>query len=119
MRRRWLTATLRWLPRLALLLVALDIFYLTRIWPDFDALAAGPAPVSAYIQQHRAEHPEESLHWVPVGRRGHSAVVRRVVVAAEDARFHRHYGVDWRAVREAAQENWEAGRIERGASTIT
>ena len=119
MRRRWPTAVLHGLTRLALLLVALDAFYLTRIWPDFDALAAGPAPVSAYIQQYRADHPEEALHWVPVGRRGQSPALRRVVVAAEDARFHHHYGVDWRAVREAAEENWEAGRIERGASTIT
>lgn len=117
---RWLPGwAIRRLPHLLLLLVALDIFYLSRIWPDFDALAAGPAPVSAYIQQHRTEHPEEALHWVPVGRRGQSATLRRVVVAAEDARFRQHYGVDWQAVRKAARENWEAGGIRRGASTIT
>lgn len=122
-KRGWFPWLVGWailrLPHLLLLLAALDIFYLSRIWPDFDALAAGPAPVSAYIQQHRVEHPEETLHWVPVGRRGQSATVRRVVVASEDARFRQHYGVDWQAVRDAARENWEAGRIVRGASTIS
>jgi monofunctional biosynthetic peptidoglycan transglycosylase len=40
------------------------------------------------------------------------------VVAAEDAHFCRHHGVDWGAVREVIDDVQEGGEI-RGASTIT
>jgi monofunctional biosynthetic peptidoglycan transglycosylase len=44
----------------------------------------------------------------------------RAVVAAEDARFMQHNGIDWKAV-EAAQKYNERhkGKKKRGASTIT
>lgn len=42
----------------------------------------------------------------------------RAVVAAEDNRFCRHWGVDWSAVGEALEDFDEKGRM-RGASTIT
>ena len=40
------------------------------------------------------------------------------VIAAEDGRFYKHWGVDWLAVQKAVEENRETGRV-RGASTIT
>ncbi|MEZ5739954.1 MAG: monofunctional biosynthetic peptidoglycan transglycosylase [Burkholderiaceae bacterium] len=43
----------------------------------------------------------------------------RAVLAAEDARFTMHYGVDWIEVARARADNVEQGRIVRGASTIT
>ncbi|MDL1950763.1 monofunctional biosynthetic peptidoglycan transglycosylase [Acidobacteria bacterium ACD] len=47
----------------------------------------------------------------------------RAVIAAEDARFFEHHGVDWDAVKEAREHNRrQAGRRRpriRGASTIT
>jgi len=45
------------------------------------------------------------------------------VLAAEDSRFFDHHGVDWQAVREAAEWNrtvaGKKGHWKRGASTIT
>lgn len=41
------------------------------------------------------------------------------ILAAEDARFFSHDGVDARAVLRAAWANWRAGRTVEGASTIT
>jgi monofunctional biosynthetic peptidoglycan transglycosylase len=41
------------------------------------------------------------------------------VVAAEDARFFAHGGVDWKGMRIAAEDNWKRGRLWRGGSTIT
>ena len=38
----------------------------------------------------------------------------RAVVVAEDARFWEHEGVDWEAVREAAEKNWEKGKLKVG-----
>lgn len=43
----------------------------------------------------------------------------RAVLAAEDARFTTHAGVDWIEVVRARAENLEHGKIVRGASTIT
>ncbi|HEY1556311.1 MAG TPA: transglycosylase domain-containing protein [Kofleriaceae bacterium] len=41
------------------------------------------------------------------------------VLAAEDVRFYRHRGVDYQAIARAAIENYRAGRVVEGASTIT
>lgn len=40
------------------------------------------------------------------------------LVAAEDARFYEHFGIDWQAVEEALEDN-RKGRRRRGGSTIT
>lgn len=42
----------------------------------------------------------------------------RAVIASEDANFCRHHGFDWDAIREAARDKAEGGRL-RGASTIS
>lgn len=41
------------------------------------------------------------------------------VVAAEDTRFYQHTGVDWKAIREAIEDNRQRGEAWRGGSTIT
>jgi monofunctional biosynthetic peptidoglycan transglycosylase len=41
------------------------------------------------------------------------------VVAAEDARFTEHEGVDWEAVQKAYEENVRRGRPVKGGSTIS
>lgn len=62
------------------------------------------------------------------GQSGHRMVVSyeqiptllvEAILAAEDLRFFEHSGVDTRAVIRAAWENYEAGRVVQGASTIT
>ena len=45
--------------------------------------------------------------------------IRRAVVAAEDHRFFKHRGVDWRAIGRALQEDVKAGGFVQGGSTIT
>jgi monofunctional glycosyltransferase len=47
-----------------------------------------------------------------------SPALPRAVVAAEDAHFCKHHGIDWGAVREVIDDAGEGGPI-RGASTIT
>jgi len=44
--------------------------------------------------------------------------LQHAVISAEDARFYRHHGFDWRQVHIDAEQDMEGGRI-RGASTIT
>jgi monofunctional biosynthetic peptidoglycan transglycosylase len=43
---------------------------------------------------------------------------QHAVIAAEDARFYKHHGFDWREVENAVEDQLEDGRV-RGASTIT
>lgn len=46
-------------------------------------------------------------------------IVRKSTIAAEDRNFFRHFGVDVFSIFRAVRANWESGRIEQGASTIT
>lgn len=41
------------------------------------------------------------------------------VLAYEDRRFYEHRGVSWLGLLRAARENWRAGRIVSGGSTLT
>ncbi|MEE6257722.1 transglycosylase domain-containing protein [Plantactinospora sonchi] len=46
-------------------------------------------------------------------------VMRQAIVAAEDARFHEHGGVDLRGVIRALVANRAGGEVRQGASTLT
>jgi len=46
-------------------------------------------------------------------------MVIRAFVAAEDARFFQHQGLDWQSITRAFFKNLEAGHIVQGGSTIT
>ena len=50
---------------------------------------------------------------------GMSPHLRNAVVAAEDGRFYEHFGVDFKAIQEAIDDNRRRGRAWRGGSTIT
>ena len=79
---------------------------------------------------YRAGHPVStlmawrSLQGEPMQRRwidlaDMSPSLPRAVVAAEDAHFCKHHGIDWGALREAIDDAREDGGAFRGASTIT
>jgi monofunctional biosynthetic peptidoglycan transglycosylase len=55
--------------------------------------------------------------WVPYEQI--SAHLKRAVIAAEDARFNTHEGVDWDAIERAWERNQKGGRVVQGGSTIT
>ena len=59
------------------------------------------------------------LEWRPVPLARIAPSMQRAVVVAEDARFWKHEGVDWEAVRRALEEDLDEGGVRRGASTIT
>ena len=67
----------------------------------------------------RREGKSAALEYRPVALSLISPLLRRAVVAAEDARFYEHRGVDWAAVREAAGKNIEQRRLGVGGSTLT
>ena len=78
---------------------------------------------------YRAGHPVSTLmawRWLtgaPVSRQwvdfsAISPFLPRSVVAAEDAKFCSHHGIDWGALREVIDDA-EDGEVTRGGSTIT
>jgi len=106
------------------LAVVLDLAYLTFVWPDWETLARGPIPKSAFIEAYEAsleagDEPLPPLRWKPVPYARIADTLKRTVVIAEDARFWDHDGVDYEAVRSAMDTNLERGRIVVGASTIS
>ncbi|MGI5181303.1 transglycosylase domain-containing protein [Dactylosporangium sp. CA-152071] len=48
-----------------------------------------------------------------------SPTMQRAIVAAEDARFWEHHGVDFKGVARAFVANQKAGSVSQGASTLT
>ena len=97
------------------------LFYLTL--PDVAPLATSFPKTTAFMERRRTElaGAGESTHldWTPVPLSRISPNLRRAVVAAEDARFYEHGGVDWEAVRGALEKDFKKRRLQRGASTIT
>jgi len=113
----------RWLWRLALLAAAaallLQLWYLGWIalyrWVD-PAETAFMARERARIESVR---PGAGLRHTWVGYGAISAHLKRAVIAAEDARFLEHEGVDWEAIQKALEANRKRGRAARGGSTIS
>jgi monofunctional biosynthetic peptidoglycan transglycosylase len=113
----------RWLRRglLAALavLIAIQAWYLAWIvyWKWHN-----PAE-TAFMRQAEerlaARRPSAKLRqqWVAYGRI--SGNLKRAVVAAEDARFVEHEGVDWVAMQKAYEIDLKRGRPAHGGSTIS
>jgi monofunctional glycosyltransferase len=114
---------LRWSLRLLLLLVILDIGYLTWIWPDWSSYRQGPIQRSSFIRDYESEQRRDpdlpELNWNPVPLKHIPRVMERAVVIAEDSRFYSHGGVDWEALRDAMEYNLGRGRLIYGGSTIS
>ncbi len=77
---------------------------------------AGGRPVSTLMLWRWATGAPVTRQWIDF--RQISPALPRTVVASEDARFCRHHGVDWDAVREVIADA-EDGDVSRGGSTIT
>lgn len=113
----------RWLRRAALLafivLAALQAWYLGWIvywkWNN----PAHTAFMQHALERLAAHNPSARLQqqWVAYGRI--SGNLKRAVVAAEDARFLTHEGVDWEAMEKAYEQNLRRGRVAHGGSTIS
>ena len=73
-------------------------------------------PVSTLMIWRRLTGAPVSRQWIDLAAM--SPYLPRSVVAAEDAQFCKHRGIDWGALREAIDDAEEEGTL-RGASTIT
>lgn len=102
-------AILRKLARLAAAIIAvlIAVILLYRfVNPPFSTLM-----LAKKVTGHSLKH-----EWVPLDQISRHLV--RAVVTSEDARFCRHWGVDWTEVEDAIERAEETGEGPRGASTI-
>ena len=75
------------------------------------------APITPVIIAEKLSGKTLTRNWVPLTN--FSRELRLAVIASEDGSFCKHWGVEWRAVRDAIREG-KGGRAGlRGASTIT
>ena len=118
-----LARALHWGLRLLVIAALADAFYLMVIWPDWQALAHGPVPKSAFIERYEQERARDPtlprLRWRTAPFAAMPPLLVRAVVLAEDARFYQHDGFDLIAFKEAMSYNLEEGRMAFGASTIS
>jgi len=101
----------------AVLAVQLWFFAHVLWWNAFDP---GPTPfMKRELARLRETDPRRQLQqrWVPYEQI--SRHLKRAVIAAEDANFTGHDGVDWDAIERAWEQNQRRGRVVRGGSTIT
>lgn len=77
-----------------------------------------PIPITPYQIINLVSGEGLSKDWVSFDEV--SPYFYRAVIAAEDARFYSHHGIDWRAVKDAQRHNeLYPKKRRRGASTIT
>jgi monofunctional biosynthetic peptidoglycan transglycosylase len=81
-------------------------------------------PITTTVQMERriealTAHQQYHKRWRFVPLSSISLNLQHAVVAAEDARFYRHHGIDWQEVDTVVQQSLEEGEVTRGASTIT
>jgi len=114
---------IRWGWRSLLVLIALDVFYIMLIWPNWSHFKRGPVAKSEFIQlyeqQRRADRSLPRLAWQPVPMNSISPHIQRAVIVAEDSRFHSHSGFDVIALKDAMDYNIEKLEMKYGASTIS
>jgi len=95
--------------------VVAGVVLLSVVWAA--VLIVVPPPVTPLMLIRAVvDGADMSRRWVPFEAISPNLV--RAVIASEDARFCSHHGFDWDAIREAARENAEGGRL-RGGSTIS
>jgi monofunctional biosynthetic peptidoglycan transglycosylase len=106
-----------------LLAVASVVAALWVVLPDPARLARENPRTTALIEQRKAEaraarRPYRVRQsWVAIDRV--APILAEAVVLSEDAKFFGHEGIDWVAVRDAAEHDLRRGRFARGASTLT
>ncbi len=91
--------------------------------PDPSPLSRENPRTTALIEQRRSEakarrrpfHPRQA--WMALDR--FSPALVEAVIVSEDANFFGHEGLDWEAIRGAAEHDLKLGRFARGASTLT
>ena len=109
-----------WLVGVPLALVLLlQAWYFLHIcwWVKYNPTST--AFMRYQLEKLQEKNPRATLQhkWVPYNRI--SVHLKRAIIAAEDANFADHDGVDWQALQKAYEKNAKKGKVVSGGSTIT
>ncbi len=101
------------------LVLLLQLWYFAQIcwWVKFNP--GSTSFMRAQLEKLQEKNPKAQLQhqWVPYNRI--SPHLKRAIIAAEDANFAEHEGVDWEALQKAYEKNAKKGKVVSGGSTIT
>jgi len=109
-----------WLVALPLaLLLLIQAWYLLHIYWWVYHNPTSTAFMRTQLEKLQEKNPKAKLQhtWVPYNRI--SVHLKRAIIAAEDANFAEHDGVDWEALQKAYEKNAKKGKVVSGGSTIT
>jgi monofunctional biosynthetic peptidoglycan transglycosylase len=121
--RRHLSAMRRFLLRIAGLPIALvlllQLWCFAQIcwWVNFNPSSTSFMRTQLEKLQEKNQKAQLQHQWVPYNRI--SLHLKRAIIAAEDANFAEHKGVDWEALQKAWEKNAKKGKLVSGGSTIT
>jgi penicillin-binding protein 1A len=106
---------------LLLIFGALLFFYYSHRLPDFSSLKGGNLNVYSIIYSEEDEVIGKFLmnNRIPISYEEIPKPLVNAFIAAEDADFFQHKGVDYKGILRAMFKNFLAGRIVQGGSTIT
>ncbi len=104
-----------------LLSVALLFFYYSNHLPDFKPLKEPNLNVYSVVYSEEDEVVGKFLmeNRIPISYERMPKSLVQVFIAAEDADFFKHKGIDYKGIARAMFKNLMAGRIVQGGSTIT
>lgn len=102
-----------------LAVVAIQLYFFLQIWWWVDHNPGSTSFMDRQLATLREQNPKVQLKhkWVPYSRI--SKHLKRAIIAAEDANFSGHEGLDWDALLRAYEKNTKKGKVVAGGSTIT
>jgi penicillin-binding protein 1A len=106
---------------LLLIFGGLLFFYYSHRLPDFSSLKGGNLNAYSIIYSEEDEEIGKFLmdNRIPISYERIPKPLVNAFIAAEDADFFQHKGVDYKGILRAMFKNFLAGRIVQGGSTIT
>lgn len=101
------------------LVLLIQLWYFIHIWWWVEHNPTSTAFMRTQLERLQQKDPKIRLQhkWVPYNRISNN--LKRAIIAAEDANFAEHEGVDWEALQKAYEKNAKKGKIVSGGSTIT
>ena len=99
--------------------LVMQVFFFLQIWWWADHNPESTSFMRHQLSVLQQKNPKAQLQhkWVPYNRI--SIHLKRAVIAAEDANFSEHEGIDWEAMQKAYEKNAKKGKVVAGGSTIT
>ena len=109
-----------WLIVMPLVLVlALQLYFFAQIYWWVEHNPGSTSFMRRQLSELKKIKPDAQLKFEWVDYERISGNLKRAIIAAEDANFSGHEGIDWDALQKAYEKNNKRGKVVAGGSTIT